>query len=133
MKKILSICLVLVALSIQASIKEYKFESAEQEKRFKHLVFVLRCPTCQNQNLADSNSMVADDLKQIVYEKVIAGESDEQILAFMKQRYGAFILYEPEMTQENWLLWGGPFIFMIVVFAGFFVWYYRRKGDVHHD
>lgn len=133
MKKLLAILVTFVVFNLNASIKEYEFESVEQEKRFKNLVFVLRCPTCQNQNLADSNSMVAEDLKQIVYEKIMAGDSDQQILTFMKKRYGEFILYEPEMTQDNLLLWSGPFIFLVIVFIGFFAWYRSNKGDVEND
>ena len=116
-----------------SSVDIFQFDSIEQEKRYKNLVFVLRCPTCQNQNLSDSNSMVADDLKLIVYEKIKAGESDEQILRFMKQRYGEFILYEPELSPDNLFLWVMPLIFFIVFFVSFLLWYQRQKGEIEND
>lgn len=126
---ILALCLSIVA---NANVAIFKFDNVEQEKRFQTLVAELRCPTCQNQNLADSNSMVAEDLKQIVYEKIIEGQTDEQILSFMKQRYGEFILYEPEV-QSNMALWAGPFIFLIVALAGFFAWYRSNKVESNND
>lgn len=116
-----------------ATANLYEFETAEQEKRFQELIFVLRCPTCQNQNLADSNSMVAEDLKQIVYEKIIAGESDQAILNFMKQRYGDFILYKPEVSASNIFLWLGPFLFLAFSLIGFLLWYKKNKSELPNE
>ncbi|TQV71431.1 cytochrome c-type biogenesis protein CcmH [Aliikangiella marina] len=120
------------SLIATANVAIFKFENELQEKRFKVLVAELRCPTCQNQNLADSNSMVAEDLKQIVYEQIIAGKTDEQILSFMKQRYGEFILYEPEI-QSNIILWVGPFIFLVLALTGFLIWYKNNKVESSDD
>jgi len=133
MKRLLFLLLIAVSFQLEANVSVYEFESIAQEKRFQQLVAILRCPTCQNQNLADSNSIVAEDLKQIVYEKIKAGESDEEILNFMKQRYGEFILYQPEVTPSNAMLWAGPFIFLMISLIGFFVWYFRNKGEVTND
>ena len=133
MSKWLVIFTIFFSFASHSAVEVFEFDSLEQEKRFQQLVAILRCPTCQNQNLADSNSMVAEDLKQIVYEKLKAGESDEQILSFMKVRYGEFILYEPEVSQSNMMLWSGPFLFLIISLVSFFVWYQRNKGRVDND
>jgi len=124
--------LVLFTMPCFATIDVYEFETPELEERFKLLTHELRCPKCQNQNLAGSNSTLSLDLKMVVYEKLIAGETDQQILDFMKQRYGEFILFNPEMSQSNVLLWGAPFIFVVVFFAFFLRWYMNHK-EVDND
>ena len=113
-----------------SAIAIYEFDDPVLEKRFNQLIFELRCPKCQNQNLADSNSELSMDLKQIVYEKLNQGESDEQIIAFMKQRYGEFILFKPELTQSNLFLWTGPIIFLIFFIVFFFRWYSRNRVEI---
>ncbi|MET1255345.1 cytochrome c-type biogenesis protein [Aliikangiella maris] len=125
--------LLFLSLKVFAFVELMEFDSPEQEKRFKNLIVTLRCPTCQNQSLADSNSIVSEDLKQIVYEKIKAGESDEQIKAFMKQRYGEFILFKPEVNEANWFLWIGPFIFLVIFLVSFFIWYSRNKEEINND
>jgi len=114
-----------------ATIDSYEFKDPKIAIRFHDLTHELRCPKCQNQNLADSNSTLSVDLKQIVYEKLLAGESDQQILQFMKQRYGEFILFRPEMTQSNAFLWTGPIIFLTLFLVLFFNWY--RKNRMAND
>ncbi len=114
-----------------AAIDSYEFKDPEIAKRFQKLTYELRCPKCQNQNLADSNSTLSMDLKQIVYEKLLAGESDEQILQFMKQRYGEFILFRPEMSKSNAFLWTGPIIFLVLFLILFLNWY--RKNRMIND
>jgi cytochrome c-type biogenesis protein CcmH len=118
---------LLSASTANAVIDVYEFDDPELEKRFIKLTYELRCPKCQNQNLADSNSELSLDLKAIVYEKLNAGETDQQILDFMKQRYGEFILFNPEVNQSNALLWAGPFIFLILIGGGFFRWYLSNR------
>jgi len=109
------------------AIEVYEFDDPILADRFKELTYELRCPKCQNQNLADSNSELSLDLKQIVYEKLKAGESDEEILLFMKHRYGEFILFNPEMSKSNALLWTGPIIFLMVFIIFFFRWYLKNR------
>ena len=124
--------LSLVSTPSFATIDVYEFETPELEERFKLLTHELRCPKCQNQNLAGSNSTLSLDLKMIVYEKLIAGETDQQILDFMKKRYGEFILFKPEMNQSNVFLWVAPFIFVIIFLILFLRWYMTHK-DVEND
>jgi cytochrome c-type biogenesis protein CcmH len=115
-----------------AAIDVYEFEDPRLAVRFKQLTSELRCPKCQNQNLAGSNSTLSLDLKQIVYEKLKAGETDQQILEFMRQRYGEFILFNPEMSQSNVILWAGPIIFL-VLFLVFFLRWYANNREVNDE
>jgi len=126
-KLIVIILFGLFSSSAIATIDTYEFNDPKLEARFQKLIYELRCPKCQNQNLADSNSELSMDLKNIVYEKLIKGESDQQILDFMKQRYGEFILFNPEMSQSNALLWGGPIIFLVVAIGVFLRWYSNNR------
>ncbi len=123
--------LVLACANVGASIETYDFDDPELEARFQQLTAELRCPKCQNQNLADSDSDLSKDLKRIVYEKVKNGESDAQILSFMKERYGEFILFNPELNQSNAFLWAGPIIFLAMALIFFLRWY--SKNRVNED
>ena len=82
------------------------------EKRVMALSEKLRCLVCQNQTIADSNSGLAIDLKNQVREKMQEGKSDEEILDYMVERYGDFVLFLPQVKSNTWLLWFGPFIFL---------------------
>jgi len=126
-KRLFLLPIFLFSLNCFAAIDVYEFDDPILAERFKELTYELRCPKCQNQNLADSNSELSMDLKQIVYEKLIAGESDEQILLFMKHRYGEFILFNPERSKSNALLWTGPIIFLILFIVFFFRWYLKNR------
>ena len=87
-------------------------ENLETEKRVRSLEEKLRCLVCQNQTLADSPAELAVDLRRQLREQVSAGRSDEQILDFMVQRYGDFVLYEPPFKATTVLLWVGPFVLL---------------------
>jgi len=78
----------------------------------------LRCPKCQNQNLADSNSAIATDLRREVYELLAQGKADIEIVDFMVKRYGEFVLYRPKVSTTTYVLWFGPaFLLLIGVIA----------------
>ncbi|PHS19589.1 MAG: hypothetical protein COA86_04055 [Kangiella sp.] len=124
---VISVCLTCFSSSLSANIQVFDFDDDDLAKRFSHLTSILRCPKCQNQNLTGSNSTLSLDLKQIVYEKLKAGESDQQILSFMKQRYGDFILFDPEFSRDNALLWGGPLIFFSLILFLFMFWYKNNR------
>jgi len=108
----------------QAEIIFYNFDDPVKEERFNKLISVLRCPKCQNNNLADSNSPLSVDLKDIIYEQIHAGKSDAEIVDFLKERYGDFIHYKPPMNSSTILLWFGPFL--ILVISAFFILRYLR-------
>jgi cytochrome c-type biogenesis protein CcmH len=83
------------------------------QKRAVGLAEKLRCVVCQNQSIAESNAELAVDLRQQVREMIAAGKSDRQIIAFMTDRYGDFVLYEPPMKPTTILLWVGPLLLLL--------------------
>jgi len=97
-----------------AAVEMKKFESDLHEQRYKNLIDELRCLVCQNQNLADSNSELAQDLRNKVYKMINDGQSDQEVMDFMVTRYGDFVLYRPPFKASTFLLWIGPFIILII-------------------
>lgn len=113
MRHLIFICL-LFSTPLLAVIEghKYPFSDPKQSHRFQELNEQLRCPKCQNQNLADSNSPVARDLRNKVYELMQAGKDDEQIVNYMVARYGEFVRYQPALNRKTLLLWGLPALFL---------------------
>jgi cytochrome c-type biogenesis protein CcmH len=87
---------------------------------------------CQNQSLADSNAELAGDLRKQVRDQVAAGRSDEEIIAFLVQRYGDFVLYEPPFKATTALLWVGPFVLLLGA-AAFLILTLRRRRDAPQE
>lgn len=110
--KVLLLLLLLAGTAVATTIEVYHFDNPEEEARYKQLVHELRCLVCQNQDLADSNAELAQDMRHRTYEMVRAGKSDEEIVAFMVERYGDFVLYRPPVKGSTLLLWVGPFIIL---------------------
>ena len=92
-----------------AGIEIRHFPSPALEKRYQHLIEELRCLVCQNQSLADSNADLAEDLRDEVYTMLIEGKQDQEIVDFLVNRYGDFVLYRPPVKKTTALLWFGPF------------------------
>lgn len=86
----------------------------EFEQRIKNLETELRCLVCQNQTLAESPAGLADDLRREVRTLAQQGKSDAEIKQFLQARYGDFILYKPPVKESTWLLWGGPFLLLLI-------------------
>ena len=103
-------------------------EADSTEQRIRSLEEKLRCLVCQNQSLADSPAELAVDLRRQVREQVKAGRADQQILDFMVQRYGDFVLYEPPLKASTLLLWIGPFALLAAAFAVLLAVLRRRRG-----
>lgn len=101
---------------LEVKVELYEFESPAHQKRAIALAKSLRCPQCQNQNLVESNSPLAKDLRLIVFEKINAGEDEQQVVDFMTARYGEFVRYKPSFSWQNSLLWGLP----VLLLVGFF-------------
>ncbi len=98
-------------------VELFEFNSPELQKRAIQLAKSLRCPQCQNQNLVESNSPVAKDLRLIVFQKINQGQSDQQVIDFMTARYGEFVLYKPAFNLSNALLWLAPaFVLLLFIF-----------------
>lgn len=92
-----------------AGLEAFDFTGNVDETRFKSLISELRCLVCQNQSLADSDADLAHDLRREVYELMDQGKSDQEIIDFLVARYGDFVLYNPPLKPETWILWYGPF------------------------
>ena len=90
------------------------------DARLKVLELQLRCLVCQNQTLADSDAPLAADLRREVRELAVAGKSDDDIRRFLTARYGDFVLYDPPVQRNTWLLWFGPFLLLAI---GAVIWW----------
>lgn len=110
--------------SLLAAIESYEFQNEEQRARYQQLSEELRCPKCQNQNLADSDAQIAADLRRELHAQLMAGKSDEAIVEFMRERYGDFVLYKPRVQRNTLLLWLGPVALLTLV--GGLLWWSRR-------
>lgn len=111
MKQLICGMLVLLCLagSAHAAIDAYEFKTEAERERYRTLVEELRCPKCQNQNIADSNAPIAMDLRREIYHKVEQGQSNEQIVDYLVARYGDFVRYKPPVNAKTVVLWYGPF------------------------
>ncbi|WP_296253612.1 cytochrome c-type biogenesis protein [Pseudomonas sp. UBA4194] len=93
---------------VHAAIDTYQFADDAQRQRFRELTQELRCPKCQNQDIADSNAPIAADLRREIFRMLGEGKDNAQIIDFMVDRYGEFVRYKPALTARTWLLWFGP-------------------------
>lgn len=103
-------------LSVNAAIEVYQFDDESQEERFNTLIDQLRCPMCLNSNLSGSDAPIAADLRAEIYEQILDGRSNDEIIDFLTQRYGDFINYRPPLNSGTVLLWFGPLILLLVGF-----------------
>ncbi|SQD80622.1 cytochrome c-type biogenesis protein [Moritella yayanosii] len=132
MKKLFVLMTLMLSFSAAAVIDVYDFETEEQEVLFRTLTAELRCPKCQNNNLADSNASIAKDMRQKTYNMVIEGQNEDQIVTYWIDRFGNFVLYKPPVTLGTAILWVGPGLF--VLFGGLIiVRNSRRKVSVEND
>ncbi len=119
MRKLIFVVFIFVAFNLHAA--------DDSEQRIRHLSEKLRCLVCQNQSLADSNAELAQDLRQQLREQVAAGRSDREIMDYLVQRYGDFVLYEPPFRASTALLWAGPFVLLAAAFAALIAILRRRR------
>ena len=103
----------LSSLSVSAAIDTYQFKDAQKQARFQKLTNELRCPKCQNQNLADSNAEIASDLRAKIHLMLEENKSDEDIVKYMLERYGDFVLYQPRLSKQTFLLWYAPALLLL--------------------
>jgi len=123
------LALLLLTLSVSASAKEAQLSAADPvlEERVMKLSKELRCLVCQNETLADSRADLAVDLRGQIREQMQAGKSDKEIIAYLTQRYGKFILYNPPIDPTTYLLWFGPFVLLLAGLAVLFRYLKRRR------
>lgn len=127
MKRLAGQLLILcfAALAVWAQEARPVAEDPILEQRVMALSQELRCLVCQNETLADSRADLANDLRNQIREQMRAGKSDKEIVAFLTERYGEFILYRPPVQPTTYLLWFGPFLLLV---AGLFFLYRHLKA-----
>lgn len=126
LQHLFSVLMLLVfSLSANAATEVLEFDSTQQEQRYHELIDELRCLVCQNQNLADSNAGLAQDLRDRTYQMVRSGDSSDEIVDYMVARYGEFIMYRPPLRTSTYLLWFGPLVFLLLAVLTV-VLYWRR-------
>ena len=113
-----TLCVGLLALVLNSSargvIETYEFDSDLQRHRYQDFIEELRCPKCQNQNIADSNAPIAQDLRKLLYQQLEAGADDDEILDHMVARYGEFVRYRPRFSGATAVLWLAPVLLLLV-------------------
>lgn len=117
--RFLPILVCLFTLTVAATVahavdENGQLESPALQSRYERLTKELRCLVCQNESVADSNAFLARDLRRQVQEMLVAGKSDPEILDFMTARYGEFVRYNPPLEPKTALLWGAPFILLVI-------------------
>lgn len=125
----LLIALLVFSSNVSARFETHVFPSEQAEKDYAVLVQELRCLVCQNQNLADSNAELAQDMREKVFKMLVEGKNKDEIVEFMVSRYGDFVMYRPPVKSSTYLLWYGPLVFFFV--AGIVVVAFMRhqKAD----
>lgn len=103
----------------------YQFSNPAQQQTFNSLTKELRCLVCQNQSLADSHAELADDLKAEIYQQIQQGASRQQVIDFLLDRYGDFVLYKPQLNNKTYVLWFAPFIMLLM--AGVVMFFHIRR------
>lgn len=129
LKNIVAIFALLLAVSAHAAIDPDEFDSEAERARYQHFIADLRCPKCQNQNLAGSDAPIAADLRKELRRLLKEGQSDQQIVDFMVARYGEFVLYKPRFDRNTAALWLAPVLLLSVGIGviGVIVWRHRGK------
>lgn len=123
----LTLALSMIVGTSLATVDIYEFSDEDKYERYKVLTEELRCPKCQNQNIADSDAQIAKDLRQEVHRLVEAGQSDDQVVSFMVERYGDFVRYRPAMEGAMLGLWWGPVVIVLTGIPLLVFWVRRRR------
>ena len=103
---------------------------ASQEARAQALHHQLRCVVCQNQSIAESDAVLAADLRNLVRERIAAGDTDAEVLDYVVERYGDFVLMRPPVRQSTWVLWAGPFLVLLLGGGAIAADLMRRRAGV---
>ena len=119
--------LIMTHSPVLAKVEIYQFDQPKDEALYRELIQELRCLVCQNQNLADSNAELAIDLRRRTRELILQGKSRQEIVDYMVDRYGDFVLYRPPFNRTTLLLWLSPLLLAAVVLVVAFRSRNRRK------
>jgi cytochrome c-type biogenesis protein CcmH len=123
---------LLLPLAVAAVEPDEILDDPALEQRAREISKELRCLVCQNQSIDDSNADLAKELRLIVRERLVAGDSDEEVIAFMTSRYGDWVLLRPPFNPRTWALWIGPAVVFAAAAAGAAV-YIRQRGRAKAD
>lgn len=127
---ILLLTLLLTAGAAVAAIDVHEFDNDVERQRYQSFIDEMRCPKCQNQNLSGSDSPIAKDLRRELYAMIQDGRSDKEIVDFMVERYGEYILYRPRLTPATVMLWVGPAVLFLAGLIILIVIVRQRRRDV---
>ncbi|WIO73335.1 cytochrome c-type biogenesis protein CcmH [Porticoccaceae bacterium LTM1] len=122
----------LMATSVASAVEIQTFSSEELRERYLELLDELRCPQCQNQNLHDSDSPIAQDLRRTVVRMLEAGKTDKEITDYLIDRYGDFITYLPRFKKSTYLLWLSPAVLLLIALV-VVILVVRRQRSRHSD
>ena len=111
---VLVLLVLAFSLRAEAAIEAHDFDNDLQRQRYQSFIEEMRCPKCQNQNLAGSDSPISADLRQKLYEMIKQGKSDKEIVDYMVDRYGDFILYRPRVSPVTYVLWVTPVALLLI-------------------
>lgn len=124
----ISLILLVSTVNVYADNQDpYPFTSSVEADRFHALTREIRCVVCQNQNIADSNAPLANDLRDKVYQMVLAQQSNNEIKDYLVKRYGEFILLQPRFNKSTIALWLFPFVGIVTIFSVLLRFMYRRR------
>lgn len=129
MKQLIQGLLLMLCLAhgAHAAIDAYEFKTDAERERYRTLVEELRCPKCQNQNIADSNAPIATDLRREIYRMVEEGQDNDQIVDYLVSRYGDFVRYKPPVNAKTLVLWYGPIVLLAIGFGVLALILIRRR------
>jgi cytochrome c-type biogenesis protein CcmH len=122
------LALLLLVSSAWAVTPDERLADPALEARARALSQELRCLVCQNQSIDDSNAGLARDLRVLVRERLLAGDSDRQVLEYLTQRYGDFVLLRPAVKPTTWALWFAPAVVLLLGATGVVVFFRRRRA-----
>ena len=123
--------LISLLISVLNAEQLITFSDDAYLKRYQNLLEELRCPKCQNQNLADSNAPISNDLKEEIQRLLEQGLDDDDIKRALTERYSDFILYDPKFNKNTYFLWLAPFIVLLIGF--WWVYSMSAKNSISHS
>ncbi|MEQ8355026.1 MAG: cytochrome c-type biogenesis protein CcmH [Kiloniellaceae bacterium] len=127
---LLILALLLTPAAVQAVEPDEILDDPKLEQRARDLSVEIRCVVCQNESIDTSNAEIARELRILVRERLVAGDSDQQVLDYLVARYGEFVLLRPPMKPETYLLWFGPLILLLLGMAGIFLFFRRQRAEI---
>lgn len=137
MRRLVFLALVVLLLSslwlssAQAVDSEPPFSNPQLQQRYESLIHDFRCLVCFDESIANSDADLAADFRRQVHAMVAEGKSDQEIKSFMVKRYGDFVLYQPPLQPNTWLLWGGPFLLLLIALTAL-MFILRRRAHMHN-